>query len=253
MKKCILGLLFMSIVGMVISCSSDEELMLDNKDTSIHDVMTRASSYTIGSLFDKYSDLSVSDQNEVSALLNELQNSPYGKTFNVILNRVASQKVSSIYRGSTGTAPALYGAKNNVVVLNDLGKSITQTQLGEELIHASQDRTYSGGIGQYSSGKGTPNIEFEAKLIFELIYVMNSLPCGALIGYGEHYDDAVFWLLEFYDGDKFPSMSTVLNTTMGGYGYYDMIDFFKVKDSAYNKETDYSLKPYFVDYIYNNY
>jgi len=130
--------------------------------------------------------------------------------------------------------------------------SITAEQLGEELNHAGQNRIYSGGIAQYTGGKGTPNIEFEAKLIIELGFAMNDLPCGGLVCVGTHYDEMSRWLLELCSDGKFPSMSKTLNTKINDYDYYNMIDFFKVKDSSYNKETNYNLKPNYINYIYNN-
>ena len=43
------------------------------------------------------------------------------------------------------------------------------------------------------------------------------------------------------------------STKYAGYGYYNYMEFFKVKDPGYNKGIIYSMQPSLLDYINNNY
>ena len=63
-----------------------------------------------------------------------------------------------------------YDAKNKALLV-PIGwdGDITRTSFPEEIVHYLQDNIYSGGIGQYANGAGKSNIEFEAKVITDLI------------------------------------------------------------------------------------
>ena len=63
-----------------------------------------------------------------------------------------------------------YDSKNKfLLVPKGWDGDISRTAFPEELVHYLQDHIYSGGIGQYANGAGKSNIEFEAKVITDLI------------------------------------------------------------------------------------
>lgn len=137
------------------------------------------------------------------------------------------------------------------------GSIIATNSIQEEFIHAAQDRVYFNGILQYAGKEGTPNIEFEAKIIQELIYCANGYGFGGLGAGPTHADDYTRWIMllceDGFLDERFPSLSEVLSTKYAGYGYYNYMEFFKVKDPGYNKGIIYSMQPSLLDYISNNY
>lgn len=200
--------------------------------------------------------LSLTDQGSVNSILEELQSNPLGKGYRCVFKKLTTKKVSKISRGDTGTAPASYNAKTNEVLLKT-GSTIATNSIQEEFIHAAQDRVYFNGILQYAGKEGTPNIEFEAKIIQELIYCANGYGFGGLGAGPTHADDYTRWIMllceDGFLDERFPSLSEVLSTKYAGYGYYNYMEFFKVKDPGYNKGIIYSMQPSLLDYISNNY
>lgn len=51
---------------------------------------------------------------------------------------------------------------------------------------------------------------------------------------------------------SFPSIEKVLTTTYNGYGYYDMLEEFILRNPAYNYPIDYTLEPELIGYLYEN-
>lgn len=47
-------------------------------------------------------------------------------------------------------------------------------------------------------------------------------------------------------------MEKVLTTTYNGYGYYDMLEEFILRNPAYNYPIDYTLEPELIEYLYEN-
>ena len=110
------------------------------------------------------------------------------------------------------------------------GSTIATNSIQEEFIHAAQDRVYFNGILQYAGKEGTPNIEFEAKIIQELIYCANGYGFGGLGAGPTHADDYTRWIMllceDGFLDEKFPSLSEVLSTKYAGYGYYNYYGVF---------------------------
>lgn len=257
MKKALFKFVSCVVFVLMTSCSGDDLLSSYNEGITTRSVSNRASLvYPLSSFVSNVS-LSTSDQNSVSSILEELQGEPLGKGYRCIFKKLTTKKVAKISRGDTGTAPASYNASTNEVLLKKTGSTITSNAIQEEFIHAAQDRVYSNGILQYAGKPGTPNIEFEAKIIQELIYCANGYGFGGLGAGPTHADDYTRWIMLLCeDGlfdEKFPSKSEVLSTKYAGYGYYDYMGFFKVKDSGYNKDIIYTLQPLLVDYVNGNY
>lgn len=249
---------FISCVAVLFmaSCSEDDLLSSMNEGNTTKGVSARVSLvYPMTSFISNIS-LSITDQSSVNSILEELQGDPLGKGYRSIFKKLTTKKVSKIARGNTGTAPASYNASTNEVLLKT-GSTISITSIQEEFIHAAQDRTYFNGIAQYGGKAGTPNIEFEAKIIQELLYCANGYGFGGLGSGPTHEDEYTRWIMLLCEdglfNEKFPSMSEVLATKYAGYGYYNYMDFFKAKDPNYNKGIIFSMQPLLIDYINSNY
>lgn len=214
-------------------------------DVTTRGLSGRASlTYPMSSFINNVS-LSLTDQGSVNSILEELQSNPLGKGYRCVFKKLTTKKVSKISRGDTGTAPASYNAKTNEVLLKT-GSTIATNSIQEEFIHAAQDRVYFNGILQYAGKEGTPNIEFEAKIIQELIYCANGYGFGGL-GAGPTqpmiiqgglccYVKMVFLMKNFL----LYQMCYLLNMLDRLLQLYGV---FKVKDPGYNKGIIYSMQP----------
>ena len=256
MKKKMFKFISCIAILFMVSCSGDDLLFSYEDDVTTRGLSGRASlTYPMSSFINNVS-LSLTDQGSVNSILEELQSNPLGKGYRCVFKKLTTKKVSKISRGDTGTAPASYNAKTNEVLLKT-GSTIATNSIQEEFIHAAQDRVYFNGILQYAGKEGTPNIEFEAKIIQELIYCANGYGFGGLGAGPTHADDYTRWIMllceDGFLDEKFPSLSEVLSTKYAGYGYYNYMEFFKVKDPGYNKGIIYNMQPSLLDYISNNY
>ena len=70
---------------------------------------------------------------------------------------------------------AYYASSKTFGFLNE--NEITSKNITEEILHAAQDLIYENGTYQYSI-VGSPNIEFEAKLLVEINNVVNGMCCS---------------------------------------------------------------------------
>ena len=107
-------------------------------------------------------------------------------------------KFSDIYINTLGN-PGTYDPATKALTFNSLGS--ISSAFPEEFIHLFQDYYYSGGINQYNGTTGHNNIEFENKLLQDLlcrIYVNTSaIPTHGCYYYGagKQYRDYYFnWL-----------------------------------------------------------
>lgn len=103
-------------------------------------------------------------------------------------------------------------------------------------------------------------IEFEAKLIICIISLCNGEGYFSPLQPGERTDSPLqaafhYWLDAIITNNgksSFPSMEKVLTTTYNGYGYYDMLEEFILRNPAYNYPIDYTLEPELIEYLYEN-
>ncbi|MBO4943762.1 MAG: hypothetical protein J6C91_00715 [Muribaculaceae bacterium] len=157
------------------------------------------------------------------------------------------QPISSIYYRTTPAVAAYSPTENAIWITQGDLPGISETQ--EELLHAGQDRVYPNGIGQYANKKGASNIEFEAKLIICIISLCNGEGYFSPLQPGERIDSPLqaafhYWLDAIITNNgksSFPSKEKVLTTTYNGYGYYDMLEEFILRNPAYNYPIDYTL------------
>lgn len=253
MKPKLLSIL--AIVLLFTACSSDEDYLFNELEKTEYTRSTDAVNLTYPlSSFITNVDLSSTDQSRLNEILSFMQTT-LGDGYNPLFKKLKSSPIAKIYRGNTdGTAPAAYNPTSNVVILKS-GATVTDNMLEEELVHAGQNRIYTGGIAQYAKTSGTPNIEFEAKLTQDLISYVNG---GAFsLGAGpNNYDEYSAWVMSICgDSDEptFPSMETVLTVKEGSSGYYQMVDAFKTKASQYNYPVLTTLKPLYINYTHINY
>lgn len=208
--------------------------------------------------------LSETDQYTVNGYLSDMQNE-FGKWYLPLFEKITTNKISKIYRsnipsntskGENHPAAAYYTIKNILVFSKEA--DIRYNSLCEELIHAGQHRIYKEGITQYGKKEGASNIEFEAKLVQDIINCINDLPFS--LGEGvDNYIQYTQWILDICENKNnniidFPSLSTVLTTTTekDSLGYYDMAVSFAKKYPIYDFDVDRELKPEYIDYIYKS-
>ncbi len=248
----------LSILGLALlftACSNDEDYLFKEfeKTESTRSIEATTLAYPLSSFITTVS-LTSSDEARLNEILDFMQTT-LGNGYNPLFKKLKSSPIAKIYRGTTdGTAPAAYNPTSNVIILKT-GATITDNMLEEELVHAGQNRVYSGGIAKYAKTAGTPNIEFEAKLTQDLISYVNDGPFS--LGAGpNNIDEYTAWVMSIC-GDtetpKFPSMPTVLTVKEGTWGYYQMVDAFKTKAAQYNYPVLTTLKPLYINYTYINY
>ncbi|MDR0687620.1 MAG: hypothetical protein LBF55_02910 [Prevotellaceae bacterium] len=128
------------------------------------------------------------------------------------------------------------------------------TLFPEEFIHFFQDNYYPGGIDQYRKNTmvGFANIEFEAKLIQDLLCVRRDGVCPALAAGLNKSSEYSEWIEEIgRENDHFPNYTELLQRSpnWGNYNYWDFLEDFKLKYPEYNKPTEPNLTPKVVNFL----
>jgi len=124
---------------------------------------------------------------------------------------------------------------SNKVTVNVGSMIYDEVGLGEEFFHAYQDMYYSGGINQYVD-KGRPNIEFEAKLFWDIVATKNGIPHTSLaIQDNDEYDKWVRNLTK--GGTQVPKWEEMQAR------YVEFMRIFKVKAPQYNREEIPTMLP----------
>jgi hypothetical protein len=116
-----------------------------------------------------------------------------------------------------------------------------------------QDSKYDGGILQYSD-TGKPNIEFEAKLLQDLVCAIGLGGC-AYLGAGSIgsalNSDYDYWINNLTDyGDSIPTYEQIMNYEYNNHGYWDFMESFKSSIPNYDKQIDYDVSPVVLSEIY---
>ena len=117
----------------------------------------------------------------------------------------------------------------------------------EEFVHLYQDSHYAGGIAQYTN-TGKSNIEFEAKLMIDILCVLKGTACPALGATPANGTDYLTWIdaiTNLYTALPSYSDLFVKQSNWGNKDYWDFLDDFKNDPSrpSYNKPIDYDLFP----------
>lgn len=136
--------------------------------------------------------------------------------------------------------------KDNIIYFKD--NSTIANSFEEEFIHAYQDYWYDDGtdigIQQYSDA-GKPNIEFEAHLLKDLVCRFGNMGCpywGAGKYHSEYYER---WLenLVAKGLENNLTFQDIMTYKYNGFGYWELMEDFKKKDSKYDKEILPNLHP----------
>jgi len=142
----------------------------------------------------------------------------------------------------TYPTPASY--VNGKITINVGSMVYDNVGLGEEFFHAYQDMYYSGGINQYVN-KGRPNIEFEAKLFWDIVSSRSGNGGTSLaIQDNPIYDK---WINDLtHDGTQTPQWEEIQPR------YFEFMNIFKVKAPQYDKEVIPTLLPSAMLNVLNN-
>ncbi|MBF0575512.1 hypothetical protein [Dysgonomonas sp. GY617] len=123
----------------------------------------------------------------------------------------------------------------------------------EEFIHLFQQNFYPGGLAPYSN-VGRINIEFEAKLMQDILCYINAGACPQY-GSGKNYSAQYLnWVIEITkDGTYIPKYSDLLNknTQWGNLNYWDFLRDFQADPNRqnYNFPINESLQPKALNYL----
>jgi len=118
----------------------------------------------------------------------------------------------------------------------------------EEFLHLYQNSYYSGGIGQYSN-TGYSNIEFESKIMQDIICVLSGGLCPKYGATQNNGSDYLTWIFEITNNaSTFPTYTDLLvkYPNAGNKNYWDFLNDFANDSSRpqYNIPIDYNLLPY---------
>ena len=127
-------------------------------------------------------------------------------------------------------------------------RNITEEVFWEEFLHLYQDSYYPNGTRKYAGKKGHANIEFEAKLMIDILCILRQ---GLCPGYGgtpanaSIYSDWLLYLTQY--GDRFPTYADLMIRlpAYGNKNYWDFLYDLSTDTTRpeYNSEVDYLLMP----------
>ncbi|TKC07484.1 hypothetical protein [Pedobacter frigoris] len=156
----------------------------------------------------------------------------YGNVYSGLINK----SVKFNFNVNTSTAGA-YNYTNNNLYFQSIN-TITANVLTEELFHAYQHYFYpGGGLAQYTN-VGRSNIEFEAKLAFDISQAIEGGGCCLAISNDTEYLNWIYDLVNISAVDPtYPTSATVEAK------YYHFLQKFIIAKPQYNFPINYSLKP----------
>lgn len=120
---------------------------------------------------------------------------------------------------------------------------ITKEFLSEEFVHLYQTSVYSWGPMQQYASNAPGNIEFEAKLILDILCWMRGIGCG-YVGEGKNHGASYEgWISTItHDGTYFPTWGeVVILNTEDGLNYWDfLLDFVQKPGTYHNLPIDFT-------------
>lgn len=148
--------------------------------------------------------------------------------------------------------PARYYANPQSMVFRSVA-DISEA-LNEELIHHIQNITYMGGIAQYDRERGgLCNIEFEAKVLQDILCMMNTGACAKLGATLQNGNDYSIWIGDVCSwGQSMPSGTDLEKKTAkaGNKGYWEFLKDFNNDSNRpnYSSPIKLDLKPEVINY-----
>ncbi|MBD5330213.1 MAG: hypothetical protein HDS03_10135 [Bacteroides sp.] len=244
------------------SCSSEEDILELEYEKSTRSVDTLPPNPYVGSMLMQRMFLQIDlDEENTEDLRSCLQSigTYYKRWYNCLIAVISEQPIARIYQKKMEIAASYSPVYNTIAVKDTPGNK--EMPYIEELLHAGQDRVYAGGIEQYTD-KGKPNIEFEASLTRDLIFYVGGgvYASGAGTDNVEEYQEWIEELCwsEVGGVNVFPSEERVLGLKLyfdkfqQMLGYYQMMELFKKRNSAYDKEILYTLGPEYIGFVYDS-
>ncbi len=176
--------------------------------------------------------------------------------YNVMYNFLTQngKHFNNVYINPNKTGPAQYNSQTGDLVFQS--NSDISTGLQEEFVHLFQNTIYTGGIAQYNN-TGHSNIEFEAKLIEDLICFLNFGACGQYAFNDEsiNSNDYARWIYRLTD-NGFPSYNDLLvrHSECSNKNYWDFLNAFAVDPTKpeYNYPVNSGLEPQGFNIINSN-
>lgn len=193
----------------------------------------------------KRNDLSENDKKILEEKLKELEdNCAYAAL--IQFTHKKNLLLNNIRMDPNIKTPAQYNYVTNEIIFRN-SSSLEGNTFNEEFIHFIQNHIYEGGITKYRD-KGRINLEFEAKLIQDIIcqkYAPHLSGCGLLGAHGESAEAYIKWIEDLIKLPSFPNYEIVKNN------YWKFME--GLKDTPeYNKPIDTNLVPQLLNYISNN-
>jgi len=168
--------------------------------------------------------------------------------YNYMFNTISGNKQFTII--TTNPGMSTYGGYNpNTGVLFFQNNSEIPSAFPEEFFHLYQDWRYEG-ISQYLNTTGHPNIEFEVKVLHDLMNYMNCSFWGAPFGspLESEYSN---WLLQLID--KTPlTYNDIMTHKYNGYGYFDFLWSFRQSHPSGNYPINSGLFPALLQDVFSN-
>lgn len=148
--------------------------------------------------------------------------------------------------------PANYNSHTGNLTFQS-NSTISTIYLQEEFVHLFQNSIYPGGIEQYSNN-GHSNIEFEAKLIEDIICTIYNPGCAYYGSTFSNNADYINWLyIITNDGTTFPNFNALLtqHQECGSKNYWDFLNDFATNPDKpnYNYPVNSILIPLGINYI----
>jgi hypothetical protein len=157
----------------------------------------------------------------------------------------SSDEFSDVIIDPTNDAQGSYNpCTNKLIFKNGTSQAINET-FPEEYIHFFQNNYYVGGICQYLGRGQHYNIEFEAKVIQDLInqygmmngYNLGVTPYGRGQNLGNTYED---WLWNLTNGGtSMPTSAQILQYFESGYSYWDFMNDWAAKN-GYQVDSNFT-------------
>jgi len=184
------------------------------------------------------------------ALEDKLQECGYSAMYGYLTGN--NFQINDVRINSALQSPGAYYAQSNILEFKSV-ESI-YTAFPEEFMHFFQNKYYQGGISQYDN-TGRSNIEFEAKLMQDLLCNIKSGICGwygAGLKSGNQYS---IWINKITDyGSKTPNYSDLLkrDPEWNNLNYWDFMEDFCSGHPDYDYPIDRNLRPQALEYIKSN-
>ena len=193
------------------------------------------------------------DNNSLNTLKNILKDLSKQKGYKQMLSVALQKPLTNISINTSLKNPGGYYTSSQSMVFRS--DADLKEAFNEELIHHIQNVTYTNGIDQYDKNRGgLCNIEFEAKVLQDILCMMNTGACpsyGATQANGNAYTN---WIGDVCDwGEWMPAQSNLEMAApgTGGKGYWEFLEDFNNDPNRqnYHSPINYNLETNVINYF----